>query len=300
MRYAKFVLAAVLLTLLTGTISYAKTTDTEKYACVTKTTPILSEARNSASVYGYLPQGTVIKYGKNGIRFIEINYRGKSGFVSKNDVVTGNALEVYVKQHPTLFKKKAITLAKCKMWDGAEPGAKVIATASKGTEFIVNGIKGSTVKVGYDGRDFYINKGYVKIEYVLDVKSFPVLKRNGTKRDKIVDYALQFVGNPYVWGGESLTSGADCSGFVRSVLKEFNINLQRCSYQQAEQGKKVALNKLQPGDLVFYMRGNRIGHVAMYIGDGKIVQARGQKYGIVVTDIDYNNNTPAWARNVID
>lgn len=95
----------------------------------------------------------------------------------------------------------------------------------------------------------------------------------------IADYALQFVGNPYVWGGTSLTNGADCSGFAQSVYKHFGISIPRTSAEQSQYGPKVAFDDLQPGDLVFYA-----GHVAISIGDGRIVHASSAKEGIKISD----------------
>lgn len=95
----------------------------------------------------------------------------------------------------------------------------------------------------------------------------------------IADFALQFVGNPYVWGGTSLTNGADCSGFAQSVYKHFGISIPRTSAEQSQYGQKVAFDDLQPGDLVFYA-----GHVAISIGDGRIVHASSAKEGIKISD----------------
>ena len=117
-------------------------------------------------------------------------------------------------------------------------------------------------------------------------------------RKDIVKYALQFVGNPYVWGGTDLNTGVDCSGFCQSVLGQFDIDVSRCSYTQCNEGRPVELSDLQPGDLIFYKRGLSVGHVTMYVGNGKVVQARGKDYGICITDYDYS--TPCFARNVID
>ena len=97
---------------------------------------------------------------------------------------------------------------------------------------------------------------------------------------QIVNYALQFVGNPYVWGGTSLTNGADCSGFILSVYKKFGYSLPHSSASQATCGKEVDIKDLQPGDLVFYKHGSRIGHVIMYIGNGKAVEAMGKKSNV--------------------
>ena len=95
----------------------------------------------------------------------------------------------------------------------------------------------------------------------------------------VVDYATQFVGNPYVWGGTSLTDGADCSGFVQSVYANFGIDLPRTSYEQQNAGTEVSYEDAQPGDLICYG-----GHVAIYMGDGKIVHASNAKDGIKISD----------------
>jgi cell wall-associated NlpC family hydrolase len=95
----------------------------------------------------------------------------------------------------------------------------------------------------------------------------------------VVDFATQFVGNPYVWGGTSLTDGADCSGFVQSVYANFGVSLPRTSYEQQNAGTEVSYVDAQPGDLICYG-----GHVAIYMGDGKIVHASNAKDGIKISN----------------
>ena len=106
------------------------------------------------------------------------------------------------------------------------------------------------------------------------------------KRRVIVDFALQFVGNPYVYGGTSLTNGADCSGFVMSVFAEFGYELPRVAAAQCSASEKKSVADIEAGDLVFYGEGC-IDHVALYIGDGKIVHASTAATGIKVSDYDY-------------
>lgn len=106
-------------------------------------------------------------------------------------------------------------------------------------------------------------------------------------RREIVEYALQFKGNPYIMGGTSLTKGTDCSGFTQSVFKHKGIKLPRTSNEQARGGKKVALNKLQPGDLIFYTKNGQVNHVALYIGDKKVIHASNAKSGIKISAYDY-------------
>lgn len=105
----------------------------------------------------------------------------------------------------------------------------------------------------------------------------------------IANYALQFVGNPYVYGGTSLTNGADCSGFTQSVHKHFGISIPRSSSAQANGGKGVSLGAIQAGDIIYYG-----GHVGIYIGNGKIVHASTAKTGIKVSSYTYR--TPICAR----
>lgn len=115
-------------------------------------------------------------------------------------------------------------------------------------------------------------------------------------RKSMVDFALQFVGNPYVWGGTSLTNGADCSGFVQSVYANFGYSLPRVACYQAEYGKQIPVSYAQPGDLVFYASDGYVYHVAMYIGDGMTVQARGTAYGITTCPV----GNAVWATSLLD
>ena len=106
-------------------------------------------------------------------------------------------------------------------------------------------------------------------------------------RDDMVSYALQFVGNPYVYGGTSLTNGTDCSGFTMGIYKNFGMSISRTSREQATDGKSIKSSELKKGDLVFYASGGRINHVAMYIGNGKIVHASNSRTGIIVSNMNY-------------
>ncbi len=117
-------------------------------------------------------------------------------------------------------------------------------------------------------------------------------------RNQIVNYACQFVGNRYVWGGTSLTNGCDCSGFTQSVLKHFGISIPRVSRDQARSGVKVDSSSMRPGDLIFYAnKRGTINHVGMYIGNGQVVNAASTRSGIRI--YRWNYRTPVAIRNVI-
>ena len=108
-----------------------------------------------------------------------------------------------------------------------------------------------------------------------------------SSRSKIVEYALRFEGNSYVWGGTSLTNGADCSGFTQSVFRDKGISIPRTSRSQATGGKKISIDNIQPGDLIFYEKRGSINHVALYIGNGKVINASSPETGITIRNYNY-------------
>ncbi len=106
-------------------------------------------------------------------------------------------------------------------------------------------------------------------------------------RQALINYAKQFLGNPYVFGGTSLTDGADCSGFVQQIFKYFGITTGRSSRDQIEKSQAITFEELQPGDLVFYASGDYVNHVAIYAGDGVIIHAANSRTGICTGRYDY-------------
>lgn len=157
---------------------------------------------------------------------------------------------------------------------------------------------------GGDGAYISTSDNLVEVRYALAeaIKFSPMeelANQQASKRSQIVNYALQFVGNRYVWGGTSLTNGTDCSGFTQSVLKHFGISIPRVSRDQARTGKSINSSQMRPGDLIFYTNSSgTVNHVAMYIGNGQVVHAASRKSGIKISS--WNYRTPAKIRNVID
>ncbi len=145
----------------------------------------------------------------------------------------------------------------------------------------------------------------VEVRYALTeaIKFSPLEERanqQASLRSKVVNYGLQFVGGRYVWGGNDPHTGADCSGFVKYILKNIaGVNLPRTSREQAKVGKSVSSGEMRPGDLIFYTGSNGVvNHVAMYIGNGQIVHAASKRSGIKISTWNYRK--PKTIRNVLD
>ena len=119
-------------------------------------------------------------------------------------------------------------------------------------------------------------------ENVQQTETTEVSAQPASNGQAIVDYACQFIGNPYVWGGTSLTDGADCSGFVQSVFAHFGISLPRTTYDQIYAGVEVSYDQAMPGDLICYD-----GHIGIYIGNGQIVNAQNPDQGIGISPATY-------------
>ena len=120
---------------------------------------------------------------------------------------------------------------------------------------------------------------------------------NGNGSD-IANFAVRFVGNPYVYGGTSLTNGTDCSGFTMSIFSRFGISLPRTSGSQAGVGQSISVSSANAGDLIFYASGGSINHVALCIGNGKVVHASNTTVGITISNMYYR--TPCSARRVVN
>lgn len=157
------------------------------------------------------------------------------------------------------------------------------------------------IKFLLDDEEAYVSGDYVDVEERLEkaVTLTELLYGQGVSdvRVDLVQYAKQFVGNPYVWGGTSLTNGADCSGFTLSIYKKYGVSLPHHAASQAQLGTKIDYGSAQPGDLVFYAKNGSINHVAIYIGNGQVIHASSPKTGIKISS--WNYRTPACIRRYL-
>ncbi len=157
------------------------------------------------------------------------------------------------------------------------------------------------VKIAIDEDQGWISTEFVSISEQLDkaatVQELKIGQGVSSVRVSLVNYSKQFLGNPYVWGGTSLTKGCDCSGYVQQIFRKFGISLPRTSRQQALCGTKVAASEARPGDLFFYSKYGTINHVAIYIGGGQVINASNPRSGIKISNAYYR--TPAAVRRVL-
>ena len=167
----------------------------------------------------------------------------------------------------------------------------------RGQELQVIEDMGDWIKVDIDGEDGYVASEYVNVKSELDtaLTLSEALYGEGVTdvRISICDFAKQYVGNRYVWGGTSLTKGADCSGFTLAVYRNFGISLPHSSRAQANCGTKISVGDVKPGDLIFYGSGKHINHVAMYIGGGRVVHASNARTGITISNMYYRSPVTA-------
>ena len=160
--------------------------------------------------------------------------------------------------------------------------------------------------ISIDNEKAFVSKDFVKVTFNLDRavsinESGLASKTSSDSSDSsdltnMVSYAMQFLGNPYVWGGTSLTNGTDCSGFVMRIYEHFGYSLPRTSAAQAGATKTVSSGDVRPGDLFFYGSGG-VSHVAMYIGNGQIIHASNPRTGIKISSAYYR--TPVKIGRVI-
>lgn len=178
---------------------------------------------------------------------------------------------------------------------------EVLTTMAEGESLEVVEEMDGWIKVLLDDEEGYISADYAEVKENLDtaVTMTELLYGEGVSdvRVELCQYAKQFIGNPYVWGGTSLTKGADCSGFTLSVYKKYGITLPHYSVSQSQMGKKVSLSEAKAGDLVFYSNGSRVNHVGIYLGNGQVVHASSPRTGIKISNVGYR--TIHSIRNII-
>ena len=146
----------------------------------------------------------------------------------------------------------------------------------------------------------HIIKKKSDVFHELEITSYEDLVESGSPtrlRAELVNFALQHLGNPYIWGGYSLERGADCSGFAKLIYKNFKVTIPRVSRNQARSGKQISVWDAKPGDLIFYMQEGMVVHTMLCLSnDGKhiiVVHSKGEKFGVVVNELNYKD--ACWA-----
>lgn len=260
---------------------------------------IRKEPSTSGKLVGKLPKNAACEILDEEDGWVHIISGEVEGYVSGEYLLTG--MEAVVKARELVQKKAKVTCDSLKVREEASTEAEVIMTVAKGEKLDVLEEDGEWVKVDLDGQEVYVFGEYVEVSEDLDtaLTITEVLYGEGVSdvRVELCEYAKQFVGNPYVWGGTSLTKGADCSGFVLSVFAKFGVTLPHYSVSQSQEGTKVAIEDVLPGDLIFYSNGKQINHVAIYIGNGQVIHASSPKTGIKISK--YNYRTPVKARRIL-
>ena len=214
-----------------------------------------------------------------------------TGYVSADYLITGEeaaARAEEVKQTIATVKTPTLNVRE-------EPNTEcsILALMPQGEELNVLEDLSGWVKVDLDNTNGFISKDYVDISVQLPkaMTMTEVRYGNGVSdvRVDLISYATQFVGNPYVWGGTSLTNGADCSGFTLSIFAKYGVYLPHSSKAQANCGTRISASEAKPGDLFFYGSGSSISHVAIYIGNGQILHASSKKTGIKISNAFYRS-----------
>ena len=248
---------------------------------------------DDGKLVGKLPKNAACEIIKNEGEWTLIKSGKVEGYVKSEFLLNGwNAKK---RANEAMAVVAVVNSDSLKVREKPNTDCEVITMVPKGEELDVVAVEGDWVKILIDDEENYVAAEYVSVEEKLAnaITMTELLYGQGVSnvRVDLCQYAKQFVGNPYVWGGTSLTKGADCSGFVLSVFKNFGISLPRNSGSQAGTGTKISISEAQPGDLIFYAKGGSINQVALYIGGGQVVHASSPKTGIKISQ--YNYRTPA-------
>lgn len=245
----------------------------------------------SGKLVGKMPKDSaceILEITENG--WAKITSGDVNGYVCMDYLYTG--ADAVMRASELINTVAVVNVTSLKVRDEATTESAVLTQVPKGEQLDVLEILEDWVKVSIDGDEAYVYAEYVTVEDKLKTAITMSELRYGQGvsdlRVDIVEYAKQFLGNRYVYGGTSLTNGVDCSGFTMGVYKHFGITLSHHSGTQAREGTKITASELQPGDLIFYADSSgKINHVAMYIGNGQVIHASDPKSGIKISNYKY-------------
>ena len=222
------------------------------------------------------------------------------GYVSSEFLLTGKEANERAKQ--ALTKVAHVNADMLMVREQPNTECSILTRVAEGEEFEVAEELPGWVKVNIDDVTGYVSADYVSVYQTLPkgvtMKELSYGEGVSSTAVDLIEYAKQFLGNPYVYGGTSLTRGTDCSGFTMRIFEHFGYSLSRTSREQAHNGTRVSLDEIRPGDLLFYYHGSSIGHVAIYIGDGQIIHASTERTGIIIGNAFYT--TPACATRILN
>ena len=252
---------------------------------------IRQEASTDSEVVGILTNHNACELLEDAGDWYKVTSGNVTGYVSKQYLVTGAEAEAIAQQEIKTVATVNTETLNVRAEKSTE--AAVLSQVGNSEAFTVNSIADGWVEISVDDSVGYISQDYVTVAQALPTaKTIEQVKYGDGVSDvraSVVSYALQFVGNRYVWGGTSLEKGVDCSGFTMRILGKYGISLPHSSKAQPSYGTKISASEAKPGDLFFYGSGRSISHVAIYIGNGQIVHASNKRDGIKVSNAFYRN-----------
>ena len=262
---------------------------------------IRKTAKTNGTIVGKLPGKAGCEIlGESG-SFYKIKSGLVTGYVSKQYIATGTKAEQLAVQYADL--RAIIKIAAMKVRTGPGKNYKQWTRVTKEETYIVKTQLDGWVQIEIDDDDGYISteNNFVQVRFALDqaIPYTPVSSsKSSSLRNNIKEYAVKYIGGKYVWGGNSLTTGTDCSGFVQLIYKHFGVTLPRVAKDQASKGVEVSSANKKIGDLIFYANSKGvIDHVAIYIGNNQVVHAASTKSGIRISTWNYRE--PSRIRNVL-
>lgn len=248
-------------------------------------------AAEDGKLIGKLPKNAACEVLDDDGTWAHIKSGKVEGYVSMEYLFTG--ISAKRKAEELAVTVARVTTDSLKVRAEASTESEVITLVPNGEELEVVSVEGDWVKVYLDDEEVFVSADYVEVSSELStaITMTELLYGQGVSdiRVDVCQYAKEFLGNPYVWGGTSLTNGADCSGYVLGIFKHFGVKLPRTSREQANYGTPIKVADAKPGDLIFYGNGKTINHVAIYIGGGQVIHASSPKTGIRISNVSYRS-----------
>ena len=277
---------------------------------------------DDSKTIGKMGLGSAVEITRKEDDWTKIKSGDIEGWVKTSDIVTGYEMEAYIVNNSELFNRTATVNCENVTIENENGTGDVVAILKENDEVTIVSETEDYFYVKADKSTGYLSKQTVSenditfteaeniVEETVEVsevsnnfnyKSYQMLPYNPDTtngytpndetelRKSMIDYSMQFLGNPYVYGGTSMTNGVDCSAFVQNIYRQYGYTLPRTAAEQATVGREIDQSELRPGDLLFYWDSGRgkIGHVTMYIGNNMVIHASNHTDGIIISNAYY-------------
>lgn len=260
---------------------------------------ILNEPKDGGTIIGHYEGNTGMRVVSDVNDYLQVESGYVVGYIKKDQVLQGSKAREQLKEHKDYWAEIQTEYLNVRLKPDTE--SAILALVKEGQHYQIVDEEKDFFKINLGFCEGYISKEFSEGGYTSEVaETYYETKDLNKLSKKAIEFGMKYLGNPYVYGGTSMTNGCDCSYFTAMCMYQSGVIVGRTSRDQAKRGREISVSELRAGDLIFYkVDSDEINHVAIYIGDGKVIQAAESRGCICISAYNYCGE-PCMARRYFE